>query len=73
MRVRGRWRSLRLTWQQQINLLEYEQQILEELTSEDGLCITAAGLGWHRVVAAMLAMHDDPQHGETCWASLLFH
>jgi len=48
------------------HILEYEQQILGELTSEDGLCITAAGLGWHRVVAAMLAMHDDPQHGETC-------
>lgn len=45
--------------------LDYEQQILEELTSEDGLCITAAGLGWHRVAAAMLAMHDDPQHGES--------
>jgi hypothetical protein len=44
--------------------LEYEQQIVEELTAEDGLCITAAGLGWHRVVAAMLAMHDDPEHGE---------
>jgi hypothetical protein len=46
--------------------LEYEQQIVEELTAEDGLCITAAGLGWHRVVAAMLAMHDDPEHGEVC-------
>jgi hypothetical protein len=49
-------------------LLNYEQQILEELASEDGLCITAAGLGWHRVVAAMLAMHDDPQHGATSTA-----
>lgn len=46
-------------------LLTYEQQIVAELTSEDGLCITASGLGWHRVVAAMLAMHDDPQHGKT--------
>lgn len=45
-------------------LLQYEQQVVEQLTAEDGLCITAAGLGWHRVLAAMLAMHDDAQHGE---------
>lgn len=45
-------------------LLAYEQQIVEELLAEDGLCITAAGLGWHRVIAAMLRMHDTPGSGE---------
>lgn len=45
--------------------LQYEQQILGELTEEDGLCITAAGIGWFRVVAAMLSMHDSHQNGES--------
>ena len=47
-------------------LLGYEQQVVQELTDEDGLCIMAAGLGWQRVVASMLAMHDNAQNGEAC-------
>jgi hypothetical protein len=45
-------------------LLGFEQQIVEELLAEDGLCISAAGLGWPRVVPALLRMHDSPSGGE---------
>jgi hypothetical protein len=45
-------------------LLPSEQQTLSELLEGDGLCIMAAGLGWHRLVAAMLQLHDAPDSGE---------
>ena len=45
-------------------LLGYEQQILQELLEQDALCIMAAGLGWHRVIASMLKMHDDTANGK---------
>lgn len=51
--------------QQSYQLLGYEQQIVQEMLEQDALCIMAAGLGWHRVIAAMLKMHDSSASGET--------
>jgi ERCC4-related helicase len=45
-------------------LLGYEQQIVQEMLEQDALCIMAAGLGWQRVIAAMLQMHDSTANGE---------
>jgi hypothetical protein len=45
-------------------LLGYEQQIVQEMVEQDALCIMGAGLGWHRVIAAMLQMHDSSSNGE---------
>jgi ERCC4-related helicase len=45
-------------------LLVYEQQIVQEMVEQDALCIMGAGLGWHRVIAAMLQMHDSSSNGE---------
>eukprot|EP00879_Flechtneria_rotunda_P032471 GHRR01035682.1.p1 GENE.GHRR01035682.1~~GHRR01035682.1.p1 ORF type:complete len:248 (+),score=113.21 GHRR01035682.1:158-901(+) len=44
-------------------LLLYERQIVEEVLEQDALCITAAGLGWHKIVTAILRMHDSPGSG----------
>lgn len=38
-------------------LLPSEQQLLDELLEEDALCVLAAGLGWHKVAAALLRLH----------------
>jgi hypothetical protein len=40
-------------------LLGHEQQIVQEVLEADALVITAAGLGWQRVVAALLRLHQD--------------
>jgi hypothetical protein len=45
-------------------LLGYEQQIVQEMLEHDALCIMGAGLGWHRVIAAMLQMHDSSSNGK---------
>jgi hypothetical protein len=45
-------------------LLGYEQQIVQEMVEQDALCIMGVGLGWHRVIAAMLQMHDSSSSGE---------
>lgn len=50
--------------QESYRLLSYEQQMVQEMLDEDALCIMAAGLGWHRVVAAMLRMQDNAAGGE---------
>lgn len=44
-------------------LLDYERQLVEELLDEDKLCILAAGLGWHRIVAVFLRLHFYQQPG----------
>lgn len=48
----------------QCQLLGYEAQIVQEMIEEDALCITAAGLGWHKVIAVMLKMQDSGANGE---------
>jgi hypothetical protein len=45
-------------------LLGYEQQIVQEMVEQDALCVMGAGLGWQRVVAAMLQMHDSTTNGK---------
>eukprot|EP00877_Chromochloris_zofingiensis_P000132 jgi/Chrzof1/10119/Cz04g29130.t1 len=44
-------------------LLEYERQLVSEMLEEDSLCITAAGLGWQKVVAVILRLHDYTSPG----------
>jgi hypothetical protein len=39
-----------------VALLPYERQIAEELIAEDGLCVMASGLGWHRIVAVFVRL-----------------
>lgn len=41
-----------------MNLLLFQQQIVEELLEEDGLAVLARGLGMHTAIAALLAVHQ---------------
>ena len=41
-------------------LLAYETQMLLETLAEDGLLVTARGLGLERLVAALVRVHCDP-------------
>lgn len=42
----------------QLSLLQYQQDIVEELLNQDGLAIMGAGLGMCTIVAGLLAVHQ---------------
>lgn len=37
-------------------LLPFERQMVEELLADDGLCVMAAGLSWHRVATVLVRL-----------------
>ena len=47
------------SWQEDAlmaQLLPFEQQMVEELLAEDGLCVMAVGLSWQRIAAVLLLL-----------------
>eukprot|EP00191_Tetraselmis_sp_GSL018_P017550 CAMPEP_0177594056 /NCGR_PEP_ID=MMETSP0419_2-20121207/9555_1 /TAXON_ID=582737 /ORGANISM="Tetraselmis sp., Strain GSL018" /LENGTH=305 /DNA_ID=CAMNT_0019085295 /DNA_START=103 /DNA_END=1017 /DNA_ORIENTATION=- len=45
------------------SLLDFHEEIVRQFEDENGLCILAAGLGLHKIVAALLARHAVESEG----------
>lgn len=44
-------------------LLDYERTMIQDLIEEDGLCVTAWGLAWQKLVAVFIRLHEFQKPG----------